>query len=55
MFASLVLTTLIAAGSAHAAVAQGSWGVRADYSRESIYATSRVTSQGGDSFIHLIA
>ncbi|KKY39780.1 hypothetical protein UCDDA912_g00205 [Diaporthe ampelina] len=33
MFASLVLTTLIAAGSAHAAVAQGSWGVRADYSR----------------------
>lgn len=34
MFASAVLTTLIAAGSAHAAVAQGSWGVRADYSRE---------------------
>ncbi|KAG6368942.1 hypothetical protein INS49_003160 [Diaporthe citri] len=33
MFASVVLTTLAAAGSAHAAVAQGSWGVRADYSR----------------------
>ncbi|KAK7723032.1 hypothetical protein SLS63_009061 [Diaporthe eres] len=33
MFASVVLTTLIAAGSAHAAVAQGSWGVRADFSR----------------------
>ncbi|KAL2275506.1 hypothetical protein FJTKL_02012 [Diaporthe vaccinii] len=33
MFASVVLTTLIAAGSAHAAVAQGSWGIRADFSR----------------------
>lgn len=37
MFASAVLTTLIAAGSAHAAVAQGSWGVRADFSREFIH------------------
>lgn len=34
MFASVVLTTLIAAGSANAAVAQGSWGVRADYTRQ---------------------
>ncbi|GKT49527.1 uncharacterized protein ColSpa_09708 [Colletotrichum spaethianum] len=32
MFSSIVLTTLIAAGTAHAAVAQGSWGVRADFS-----------------------
>lgn len=36
MFASVVLTTLIAAGSAHAAVAQGDWGVRADFSRKLI-------------------
>ncbi|KAI3391738.1 hypothetical protein diail_6854 [Diaporthe ilicicola] len=33
MFASIVLTALAAAGSAHAAVSQGSWGVRADYTR----------------------
>ncbi|KAH8744207.1 hypothetical protein F5883DRAFT_590734 [Diaporthe sp. PMI_573] len=33
MFASVILTTLVAAGSAHAAVAQGDWGVRADFSR----------------------
>lgn len=37
MFASVVLITLIAASSAHAAVAQGSWGVRADYSRKLTY------------------
>lgn len=36
MFTSVVLTTLVAAGSAHAAVAQGSWGVRADFSRKLI-------------------
>ena len=34
MLASVILTTLVAAGSAHAAVAQGDWGVRADFSRE---------------------
>lgn len=39
MFASAVLTTIIAAGSAHAAVAQGDWGVRADFSRKLIYRT----------------
>ncbi|KAK0372807.1 hypothetical protein CCUS01_15177 [Colletotrichum cuscutae] len=33
MYASILLTSLLAAGGAHAAVAQGSWGVRADYSR----------------------
>ncbi|KAL1877952.1 hypothetical protein Daus18300_002306 [Diaporthe australafricana] len=33
MFASVVFTALVAAGSAHAAVAQGSWGVRADFTR----------------------
>nr|XP_036582242.1 uncharacterized protein CTRU02_07808 [Colletotrichum truncatum]KAF6790902.1 hypothetical protein CTRU02_07808 [Colletotrichum truncatum] len=33
MFSSFILTTLLAAGSAHAAVAQGQWGVRADFSR----------------------
>ncbi|KAK2598766.1 hypothetical protein N8I77_012154 [Diaporthe amygdali] len=33
MFSSVFLTALVAAGSAHAAVSQGSWGVRADFSR----------------------
>lgn len=39
MFASAVLTTLIAAGTAHAAVAQGDWGVRADFSRKLFHRT----------------
>ncbi|GJC98800.1 hypothetical protein CH63R_08597 [Colletotrichum higginsianum IMI 349063] len=33
MFASIILTSLVAAGSARAAIAQGSWGIRADFSR----------------------
>ncbi|KAF9869757.1 hypothetical protein CkaCkLH20_12800 [Colletotrichum karsti] len=33
MIASIFLTSLIAAGGAYAAVAEGSWGVRADFSR----------------------
>lgn len=36
MFASTFLTALVAAGSARAAVAQGDWGVRADFTRKSI-------------------
>ncbi|TQN69415.1 hypothetical protein CSHISOI_06076 [Colletotrichum shisoi] len=33
MFASIILTSLVAAGSARAAIAKGHWGIRADFSR----------------------
>ncbi|GJC87922.1 hypothetical protein ColLi_10760 [Colletotrichum liriopes] len=49
MFSTIVLTYLLAAGSAHAAVAQGSWGVRADFSRCDSATPLEVVLDGADS------